>query len=297
MRELSLFTGAGGGLLGTKLLGWHTVGYVEFNKYCQQIIAQRIKDGILDEAPIFSDIRTFNDQQFARSYQGMVDIITAGFPCQPFSVAGKQLGADDPRNMWPATIACIRTIRPQLCWLENVPALAISEYFGTILGELAEAGYDIRWRILSAAELGAPHKRNRLWILAYTKHGSDVTNERQTGEKKSLSQIDRKKGYPRVSTGTSIDHKISSEKLGNTQNKRLQGFRTSGEQIIQSHDGQRLSMCSSGGWWEYDPAEAEAKSRVGRVADGVASRMDRLKALGNGQVPAVVQAAYKLLAN
>jgi len=297
MRELSLFTGAGGGLLGTKLLGWHTVGYVEFNKYCQQIIAQRIKDGILDEAPIFSDIRTFNDQQFARSYQGLVDVITAGFPCQPFSVAGKQLGADDPRNMWPATIACIRTIRPQLCWLENVPALAVSEYFGTILGELAEAGYNIRWRILSAAELGAPHKRDRLWILAYAKHNSDITKRGQTGEKKSLSRIDRKKGHSRQFTGTSDNLKVSPEKMGDTQSERLQGFRTNGEQIPHAYDEKRLSMCSSGGWWEHDPAQAKIKSRVGRVADGVANRMDRLKALGNGQVPAVVQATYKLLVN
>ena len=103
MNELSLFTGAGGGLLGTKLLGFRHIGYVEWDNYCQRIIAQRIIDGLLDNAPIFGDIRAFIGDGYAEAYQGMVDIITAGFPCQPFSVAGKRKGADDNRNMWPAT--------------------------------------------------------------------------------------------------------------------------------------------------------------------------------------------------
>ena len=175
MRELSVFSGAGGGLLGTKLLGFQHIGYVEFNDYCQQVIAQRIKDGYLDEAPIFSDIRAFISEGYAQSYKGMVDIITAGFPCQPFSQAGKQLGADDPRNMWPATISCIRTIRPKFAFLENVPGLLTNGYFGTVLGDLAESGYDCRWKVLSAAELGAPHKRNRLWIMAYSNNSRQCT--------------------------------------------------------------------------------------------------------------------------
>lgn len=166
MRELSLFTGAGGGLLGTHLLGWRPIGYVEFNDYCQRVIRQRILDGILPNAPIYGDIRTFIADGYARSYQGMVDVISGGFPCQPFSNAGKRLGADDPRNMWPATIECIRIIRPRYAFLENVAGLVTSGYFGTILGDLAESGYCVRWRILSAAELGAPHKRDRLWIVA-----------------------------------------------------------------------------------------------------------------------------------
>ena len=168
MTELSLFSGTGGGLLGSKLLGWKTKGYVEYDKYCQQIIRQRIDDGFLDDAPIFSDIRAFNADGYAEGYKGLVDVITAGFPCQPFSCAGRQLGADDPRNMWPATIDTIRIVRPRFCYLENVPTLAVSGYFGTVLRDLAEGGYDAKWRMLSASECGAPHKRNRLWIVAHT---------------------------------------------------------------------------------------------------------------------------------
>ena len=167
MNELSLFTGAGGGVLGTSLLGWRPIGYVEWDQYCQRIIAARIRDGMLPGAPIFGDVREFIQSGAAAEYRGFADVVTAGFPCQPFSVAGRRAGADDSRNMWPATVECIRTVRPRYALLENVPGILTSGYFGTILGDLAESGYDARWRILSAAELGAPHKRDRLWIVAY----------------------------------------------------------------------------------------------------------------------------------
>lgn len=230
MNELSLFTGAGGGVLGSLLLGWRTIGYVEWDNYCQQVIRRRIEDGILHNAPIFGDIRAFIGDGYAERYRGMVDVITAGFPCQPFSIAGKRAGEDDPRNMWPATIECIRVVRPRFALLENVPGLLSSGYFGTILGDLAESGYDARWRILSAAELGAPHLRKRVWIVAYAK-----------------------------------------------------GFYAQGLLC-----GQREGQSWGGGGWPVEPD-------VGRVAHGVANRVDRLKAIGNGQVPAVVRAAWLLL--
>ena len=85
MRELSLFSGAGGGLIASYVLGWRSIGYVEYNEYCQRVIRQRIQDGILPDAPIFGDINTFLSEGYASAYQGMVDIVTAGFPCQPFS--------------------------------------------------------------------------------------------------------------------------------------------------------------------------------------------------------------------
>jgi len=184
---------------------------------------------------------------YAERYRGMVDVITAGFPCQPFSIAGKRAGEDDPRNMWPATIECIRVVRPRFALLENVPGLLSSGYFGTILGDLAESGYDARWRILSAAELGAPHKRDRLWIAV-----TDATS-----------------GCTGNTTSAGLSDGVNGEMGGGTQ----------GLEIVQS---QRPD------WWAVEPA-------VGRVAHGLASRVDRLKAIGNGQVPAVVRAAWLLL--
>jgi len=166
VRELSLFSGAGGGLLGSKILGWETVGYVEYEPYCQKVIRQRIADGILDAAPIFGDIRKFLSEGYADAYQGMVDIVTGGFPCQPFSVAGEGLAENDPRNMWPETIGVIRTIRPSFALLENVTGLFNHKYIRRIFGELAEGGYDARWCALSGYSIGAPVKGERAFILA-----------------------------------------------------------------------------------------------------------------------------------
>ncbi|KKK63530.1 hypothetical protein LCGC14_2993360, partial [marine sediment metagenome] len=119
MNELSLFSGAGGGLLATQhLLGWRTIGYVEIDEYCQAVLAQRIDDGLLNPAPVFGDIKRFIAEGYAEAYQGMVDVITGGFPCQPFSIAGKQRGEADERNMWGATIETIRIVRPRYVFLE-----------------------------------------------------------------------------------------------------------------------------------------------------------------------------------
>lgn len=178
---LSLFSGACGGDWGAqRLLGWKCKGYVEYEKYCQKIIKQRIKDGLLDAAPIFGDINNFISEGYAKSYKGMVIGITAGFPCQPFSVAGAKKGIDDQRNMWPQTIEVIRIIKPRYAFLENVPGLLSSKsgvdeitgrpisYLATIFRDLDEAGYNSVWQVLGASDVGAPHRRKRLWILAYT---------------------------------------------------------------------------------------------------------------------------------
>ena len=180
MNELSLFSGAGGGLLGSKLLGWKSVGYVEWEDYCQQVIAQRIKDGHLDEAPIFSDIDTFISDGYAESYKGMVDVISGGWPCQPHSVAGKRESNEDDRDKWPAVRRCLEIIRPKYFFGENVGGILSSgsvdvdhesaghvPYIHTIFRQLAEMGYDARWGVLSAGDVGAMHKRARFWIVAH----------------------------------------------------------------------------------------------------------------------------------
>jgi DNA (cytosine-5)-methyltransferase 1 len=170
MDELSLFTGAGGGLLGSKLLGWRCVGAVEIEEYPCVVLERRQKDGILEAFPIWNmDIREFN-RRIAAAYQGMVDVITAGFPCQPFSVAGEGRAENDSRNMWPATRDCIGIIRPRFAFLENVPGLKSKAYFkDVILREITELRYDCIWGIVSARDAGAPHLRKRLWIMANTR--------------------------------------------------------------------------------------------------------------------------------
>lgn len=162
MNELSLFTGAGG-MLGGKILGWRTISYVEIDRRCQEIIKRRITDGVIDDAPIFADIRSFDGRQF----RGLVDVVTAGFPCTPFSIAGKRKGEHDENNYWPETIRALREVEPRFALLENVPGLVTDPYFGTILGDLYEAGFDAEWDIIGTDQLGGTNRRRRLWIFAY----------------------------------------------------------------------------------------------------------------------------------
>jgi len=244
MRELSLFSGAGGGLLGTKLLGWEHVGYVEFNEYCQQVITQRIKDGFLDEAPIFSDVRAFVSEGYAESYQGMVDVVTGGFPCQPFSVAGKQQGDQDERDMWPATRDVIRAVQPKECLLENVPNILVFEYFGRILRDLAEMGYFIKWGVISGREAGAVHLRERVWIYA-------SNDWEKRGERKLEKAVYRFTGFPWGEDVRGIEDLRDRPDLP--------------EPIIR------------------------------RIGHDVAGGMDRLEAIGNGQIPRVAATAWEIL--
>ena len=347
MNELSLFTGAGGGLLGTKLLGWNCIGYVEFNRYCQQVIRARIDDGILDVAPIFTDVREFIESGAVDQYRGFVDVVTAGFPCQPFSVAGKRKGNDDDRNMWPATIEIVRRVKPRYCFFENVPGLLSAGcgdmasgsnelaggYFGTILRDLAESGFDVRWRVLSAAEVGAPHKRDRLWIVANAKEyggkrkprefqkeneqqaperqekrirelvnasegSSSVGNPKHAGQSAaeitgSTTQGNDSSKAGQEQTGELAGSSVEQSDLANPTFERVEGCRSVGQQEPQTHAGEKLSGCNSarGGAGDWPP-----EPDVGRVvSNGVAHRVDRLKAIGNGQVPRVVATAWRLL--
>ena len=199
-------------------------------------------DGALHTAPIFDDVRTFD----ALPWRGRVDVVTAGFPCQPFSVAGRRRADSDERNGWPDTARIIREVRPRFALLENVPGLVAHPYFGTVLGDLAESGFDAEWDCFSAASVGAPHIRDRLWILAYSKESGFI----RTGG------------------------------VGNAERVR--------ELQPQGSEPDERRWPSDTGWWGAEPS-------VGRVAHGVASRMDRLRALGNGQVPPVVVRAWREL--
>jgi len=190
MKTLHLFAGAGGGLLADILLGHTQIGYVEWNEHCQRVIAQRIEDGWIAKAPIFGDVRTFASEGFAGSYTGMVDLLCAGFPCQPFSQAGHQKGEDDERNMWPATAQCIRIIQPRICLLENVPSLITSGYISRVFSDLASMGYGFAWGVMGSGETGSCINGERLWIVAVAANGSvlegmDVSQYRFSGSEES----------------------------------------------------------------------------------------------------------------
>ncbi len=259
MLELSLFTGAGGGLLGTHLLGWTPVGYVEIDDYCQRVLAARIRDGLIPNAPIFGDIRTFNSDGYAASYTGLADVVTAGFPCTPFSCAGRRQAQDDPNNMWPATRDTLRIVRPPYALLENVPGILASThgYFGTILRDLAALGYDARWCVLGADNVGAPHSRKRLWIVANSK-------KHTSAGMLTKPQNDRVVGY-----GTAISREWNNAR--------------------KVFGSDYLSFISP------DTATRKAKSGLCLMVDGISNYVGKSKALGNGQVPTVVRLAWEIL--
>lgn len=300
MNELHLFAGAGGGILGSILLGHRVIGAVEINEYCCRVLEQRQRDGMLARFPIFqTDIRDFVRHGYAELYEGRCDIVSGGFPCQPFSNAGKRLGADDERNMWPATRDCVRIIRPRYCFFENVPGLLTSGYFGTIIGDLAEIGYCVRWRILSAAEVGAPHKRDRLWILAYTQ-GNGLETHRFTERTKTQfaesgdsgqDVADAQRGgcngrtWSQWETGRSEPQNSGEMADAECISDRPQEI---GSKADWADTERSTSGISRSSWWAVEP-------NVGRMDHGVASRVDRLRAIGNGQVPAVVATAWHLL--
>jgi DNA (cytosine-5)-methyltransferase 1 len=162
LRELALFAGAGGGILGGKLLGWRTVCAVERDCYAASVLAQRQNDGHLEPFPIWSDVTTFD----GRDWRGRVDVVSGGFPCQDISIAGTGKGIAGPRSgLWGEFARIISEVRPRYAFLENSPAITFRG-LGRIVGDLAELGYGGKWGVLGADICGADHHRARWWMVA-----------------------------------------------------------------------------------------------------------------------------------
>ena len=162
MNELALFAGAGGGLLAGHILGWRTICAVEWDAYAASVLCARQNDGVLPPFPIWDDVQTFD----GRAWRGRVDVISGGFPCQDISAAGKGAGITGDRSgMWFHMARIVGEVRPRFVFVENSSMLC-SRGLGTVLGDLAALGYDARWGVLGAADVGAPHQRDRIWIVA-----------------------------------------------------------------------------------------------------------------------------------
>jgi len=244
MNELALFAGAGGGILGGHLLGWRTVCAVEWEPYAACVLAARQNDGILPPFPIWDDVQTFDGKPWA----GRVDVVSGGFPCQDISAAGRGAGIEGTRSgMWGQMARIIGEVRPRYVYVENSPMLT-SRGLHRVLGDLAEMGFDAQWGVVSAADVGAPHQRDRIWIAASNSVGVR-------------------------SQETDKEQRISSQ----------QALRFAKQNCsIRSSPFEEWSM-------------GVLPSNLVRVDDGVAARVDRLKAIGNGQVPLVAATAWRIL--
>ena len=267
MNELALFAGAGGGLLSSQLLGWSTVGAVEIEEYPRNILMQRQRDGMLDNFPIWDDVRTFD----GKPWRGLVDVVSGGFPCQDISSSGKGEGLTGARSgLWFEYLRIIEEIRPQFVFAENSPNLR-TRGLGTIIQGLTGLGYDIRWGVLGAWHLGACHKRNRMWVFAYP------SMSQQQGDRGTVR--DPEELCPAWDIGPTSD--TSGIRLCYEENKQIMACKGRGKLHARKSR-------NSGGAWASEPP-------VLRVDDGVASWVDRIKAIGNGQVPAVATAAFEIL--
>ena len=162
MRTLDCFSGLGGGILASKILGHRTVCAIETNQYCQDILVHHQNAGDIEPFPIWDDIATFN----GREWKGYIDLVQGGFPCQEVSACGNRIGITGRRSrLWKEMFRVVCEVRPQYVFVENVADL-LRRGLSTVLADLSVAGYDAEWSVLSASAVGSRHRRNRLWILA-----------------------------------------------------------------------------------------------------------------------------------
>ena len=290
MNELALFAGAGGGILAGHLLGWRTVCAVEWNAYAAGVLVARQNDGLLPPFPIWDDVQTFD----GRPWRGRVDVVSGGFPCQDISAAGKGAGIDGERSgMWSHMARIVGEVRPRFVFVENSPVLT-SRGLGRVLGDLAAMGYNAQWGVLGAVDAGAPHKRERIWIVANASSGRRQNHElragrhvtRVRGQELADAECAGLQGSARGGLHGSRGAPIQSS-CGNQAVAHAHGAGCE-EQRSPGTDGAEHEAAECGGWWVAEP-------NVGRVAHGVAARVDRLKAIGNGQVPAVARLAWETL--
>lgn len=313
LRELHLFAGIGGGILGGLLLGHRCVGAVEIDPYCRRVLEARQLEGVLESFPIHDDIRTFD----ARPWRGRVDVVCGGFPCQPWSVAGKRKGAADERHLWPEMARIVAECRPAFVFAENVSLAAFAEPWRDLRG----LGYRVPPALcLGASHVGAPHRRLRWWLLAADAKGQRLEacvgtgNQRLAGPERggqvadstSLGRGARRpepegeQGRPGAASGCrAVADADSLRQLQPQGGERIKrgwpgdGSAEVAEASGSGLEGRRVSVGSRAqharagfsGWWATEP-------RVGRVAHGVPDRVGQLKALGNAQVPAVAAAAF-----
>lgn len=272
MRELALFAGAGGGILGGRLLGWRTICAVELDAYARRVLLARQRDGQLERFPIWDDVRTFD----GHPWRGAVDVISGGFPCQDISSAGNGAGLQGSKSgLWREMARVICEVGPRYVFVENSPMLTFRG-LDVVLGDLASMGYDARWGVLGARHVGAPHRRDRIWIAARYADGDGQPVEPLDDEAPRMPGV-----------GHAYRKGLEGQPGHDLPEARREGKAGPPPAAGLPH-GEGAQWGSGGSWYEAQPS-------VGCVADGVANRVDRLRALGNGQVPAVAALAWKTL--
>ena len=315
MKVGSLFSGIGGFDLGLERAGYDISWQVEIDPYCQRVLAKH-----WPTVPRYGDICAVDWGTVEP-----VDVLCGGFPCQDLSFAGKRAGIDGARSgLWSEYVRAIRHLRPRYIIVENVPGLLTNKYMGRVLGDLAQSGYDAEWTVLSAAQFGAPHLRNRVWIVAHP------VSTASGGERSVLGPL-ADEGWSSVAAGRAslrpVDGEAyaenlesSCENVADANRGRFQQCESEAEQKarvsitsqrgraniladpLSDHDGR-----TNGPWrWEWKQGEVgtgglakdgywAVEPSVGRVAYGIPDRVHRLRGLGNAIVPQIAEALGRMI--
>jgi len=286
LRHGSLFSGIGGFDLAAKWMGWENVFHCEWNEFGQKILKQHFPKSIS-----YGDI-TKTDFTIHR---GNIDILTGGFPCQPYSVAGKRKGKEDERHLWPEMLRTIREIYPTYIVGENVPGIISWDgglVFNEVQTDLENEGYEILPFLLPACGKNAPHKRERVWFVAYA-----------SGKRCNERSDDREKRHVQTNCGISTEDKPERNgRIGrfseissidtDTNNQGLQRSEKQGSiKKSRSKPNEQPTglFCSD---WEKFPTQ----SPICGGNDGIPDRVDRIEALGNAIVPQIALQIFKAIA-
>jgi DNA (cytosine-5)-methyltransferase 1 len=288
----SLFAGIGGFDLGLERAGFDIRFQVEIDEFCRRVLAKH-----------WPDVQRFGDVRECGAHNlPAVDVLCGGFPCQPHSLAGRRKGAQDERDLWPEFRRLIRELRPRWVLAENVPGLLSNDagrFFGGILRDLAESGYDAEWDCLPASAFGAPHRRDRVWLVAYP-CGDELRDEpgRRSWARGARTALARDNGAARYVADT--DESRLERRHGSILPQRAGERIARAGGVLADASGARQPQSSRSGaqvfgrealesagllggardWWLTEPD-------VGRVAHGVPAQVDRLGGLGNAIVPQI----------
>jgi DNA (cytosine-5)-methyltransferase 1 len=302
----SLFSGIGGFDLAAQWMGWNNIFQCEKDEWCRKVLAKNFPN-----TKRFEDIKQFN----AKEYNGTIDVISGGFPCQPFSVAGQRKGKDDDRYLWEEMLRVIGEVQPKFVVGENVTGI-IGMALDTVLSDLEAQNYTTETYIIPACSKNAWHRRDRVWIVAYSnsirrnneqkENGQPLHNGNRNGSTKEQSggKQQRRTGEP-GSILSNSESKLSNERENGNDTEQ-------GKIQLQTGGSNSVSADTNGIGWENglhgkeQRGEAgklgntyteqyrnywETEPELGRVVDGLSGRVDRLKGLGNAIVP---QVAYEI---
>lgn len=309
MKHASLFSGIGGFDLAAEWCGWENVFQVEWDPFCQKILKKNFPN-----AKRYSDIKEFDGKPF----RGKIDVISGGFPCQPFSVAGKRKGTEDDRYLWPEMLRVINEIRPTWFIAENVGGITTMafdevqtgmeikkgieeeevrvqmEADGVLLRiseEIENIGYEVQSFIIPACAVNAPHRRDRIWIIAHSKCGREEAGrgcDRACKSRKTAS--DQKNKGRKGQTVSSPGQNIVGENNGTDSNSDGNGSQGGeNKEREKGKDGRKFSS----GFDRFDDWKNLPEPGISGGNDGIPQRMDRTKALGNAIVPQVAYEIFK----